>query len=439
MEALPSYASSKVLFVSHNVGSSLLRVNAISLVSIASYIIFALLIRYLQLAAKNRSIHSSHGQQSAFSEVLLRLYGNADRGKKDLSLVVALEAAVFILPLLLSITWQSSTYRSIALSSALLTVAGGPLLYYIRRWEQAPSPRSARKAASDEEDEQLQTTSTLRSASTYHADGTAVRSRRGGPSATATFSTQSEDAASLPSRRKKTYSGSDDEELELEALDRAEQEQNQPFDFEDSDIRVSVESGAEQAWKAANTPESWQGPPNGGTASTTSNSSSRRHDHFLTIYRSHMMLITIACILAVDFPIFDRVLGKCETWGASLMDLGVGSFVFALGVVSAGPYLNPRVTRPSLLGSLHKDLFKSLPLFALGMIRVVSVKMTSYPEHVSEYGVHWNFFLTLACLPLLKTGVEAMRRVIGGRWSSWGFAVGIGESRKGSVRTSNRY
>lgn len=39
----------------------------------------------------------------------------------------------------------------------------------------------------------------------------------------------------------------------------------------------------------------------------------------LTIYRSHMMLMTILAILAVDFPVFPRSLAKCETFGVSLV------------------------------------------------------------------------------------------------------------------------
>ena len=97
------------------------------------------------------------------------------------------------------------------------------------------------------------------------------------------------------------------------------------------------------------------------------------------------------------------------------MDLGVGSFVFSLGIVSAGP-LMPSLTSPRNRFRASRTLFlknlkKALPLFALGLVRVVMVKGVDYPEHVTEYGVHWNFFLTLAVLPVLGGLVRPLTRL----------------------------
>ncbi|KAG2146444.1 GWT1-domain-containing protein [Suillus bovinus] len=123
----------------------------------------------------------------------------------------------------------------------------------------------------------------------------------------------------------------------------------------------------------------------------------------LTTYRAHMMLMTILCILAVDFPVFPRILAKCETYGVSLMDIGVGSFVFSQGVVSAIPIIKDiSYLQAPILPKLKSVSRKMIPIIVLGILRVVLVKGTEYPEHVTEYGVHWNFFLTLALLPIIE-------------------------------------
>ncbi|KAI8996653.1 GWT1-domain-containing protein [Trametes punicea] len=123
----------------------------------------------------------------------------------------------------------------------------------------------------------------------------------------------------------------------------------------------------------------------------------------LTTYRSHMLLLTFICILAVDFPVFPRSLAKCETFGASMMDLGVGAFVFSQGIVSAIPLVKkPQHLTEPVLPKLSVILRKCSPVLLLGLLRTISVKGTEYPEHVTEYGVHWNFFITLAIIPVLQ-------------------------------------
>ncbi|KAF2100339.1 GPI-anchored wall transfer protein 1 [Rhizodiscina lignyota] len=131
---------------------------------------------------------------------------------------------------------------------------------------------------------------------------------------------------------------------------------------------------------------------------------------FLTAYRGSMLVVTAVGILAVDFKVFPRRFAKVENWGTSLMDMGVGSFVFSGGLVSARSILREQLSgrKSSLLQRLRASLWHSLPLLVLGAIRLFSVKGLDYAEHVSEYGVHWNFFFTLGLLPPFMALFQSM-------------------------------
>lgn len=66
--------------------------------------------------------------------------------------------------------------------------------------------------------------------------------------------------------------------------------------------------------------------------------------------------------------------------------------------------------RPSLLlVELASVAVRSWPIAALGVSRLVVIKGLGYQEHVSEYGVHWNFFATLFCLRVVVVALSRLR------------------------------
>lgn len=137
---------------------------------------------------------------------------------------------------------------------------------------------------------------------------------------------------------------------------------------------------------------------------------------FITAYRAQMIVLTNLAILAVDFRAFPRRFAKVETWGTSMMDIGVGSFVFSMGLASSRLLIKQSLQqnhqRGSYVGLVLRSTVKVLPVLGLGLVRLISVKTLEYQEHVTEYGIHWNFFMTLGFLPIVLAILNPLLNII---------------------------
>uniref|UniRef100_A0A6P7F052 Phosphatidylinositol-glycan biosynthesis class W protein n=1 Tax=Diabrotica virgifera virgifera TaxID=50390 RepID=A0A6P7F052_DIAVI len=128
---------------------------------------------------------------------------------------------------------------------------------------------------------------------------------------------------------------------------------------------------------------------------TSTKKSESFHTSFITNSRSTINILSVIAILAVDFDIFPSRFTKMDTLGYSLMDTGVGLYVFANGIVSPE---SRGVKNP-----ISKSIKGSLPLFLIGSARFVLTKLFHYHVPEGEYGVHWNFFITLAVTKLFTS------------------------------------
>jgi phosphatidylinositol glycan class W len=96
------------------------------------------------------------------------------------------------------------------------------------------------------------------------------------------------------------------------------------------------------------------------------------------------------------------------------MDIGVGAFIFANGLVS--PEARGKRAQLQRVGArscavewarrVSATARGVAPCLALGLGRLLTVKAADYQEHVTEYGVHWNFFLTLGAVAMLTAIVR---------------------------------
>ena len=122
----------------------------------------------------------------------------------------------------------------------------------------------------------------------------------------------------------------------------------------------------------------------------------------------NILVSTTIMILAVDFSVFPRRNGKIEHFGLGLMDAGAICFLSINAILS--PEIRLLKTANSNLNSikmkiLSKNAYTCSILLVVGLIRLLTIKNLNYQEHVSEYGVHMNFFLLIVLIKLLVMAI----------------------------------
>jgi glucosaminylphosphatidylinositol acyltransferase len=118
----------------------------------------------------------------------------------------------------------------------------------------------------------------------------------------------------------------------------------------------------------------------------------------ITYVRISSLLFTALGIFCVDFPNYGERFMKSDTIGLTLMDIGIGCSLFSSGLSDG-----LRQRRKPLVDRL---VWNSMPLLIIAMFRTGILSSIGYRVEVSEYGQHWNAFVTFAAMPLLMSIVE---------------------------------
>lgn len=130
--------------------------------------------------------------------------------------------------------------------------------------------------------------------------------------------------------------------------------------------------------------------------------------------KSMSMIITCATIMAVDYPkIFPRKLCKTEDAGYSFMDSGVALVMIFSGMTNAlvvkQHCKNPI---PPFIKGLQKAISGNKTVVFAASLRFFLLSGIDYHDHVTEWGVHWNFFVTIAFLNVLIVLIRSAKHCL---------------------------
>lgn len=114
----------------------------------------------------------------------------------------------------------------------------------------------------------------------------------------------------------------------------------------------------------------------------------------------------------VDFPsIFPRMHCKGEDAGWAMMDIGVSAISFAAGFSNSLITLHdtPSKPPPNIFTRLWRALTANILVTVMASIRFVVLKNINYQDHVTEWGTHWNFYVTIGVITVLMAFINSSR------------------------------
>lgn len=121
------------------------------------------------------------------------------------------------------------------------------------------------------------------------------------------------------------------------------------------------------------------------------------------VAKAAVIMLTCVAIMGCDFPLlFPKAHIKTEEYGLSLMDIGVGCcmFVSGLGNKLTVQHASASRLRP-LLKELQGALTDNVIVTIAACIRYFLLTGIDYHDHVTEWGVHWNFYATIAAVNII--------------------------------------
>jgi len=93
-----------------------------------------------------------------------------------------------------------------------------------------------------------------------------------------------------------------------------------------------------------------------------------------------------------------------------MMDVGVSSTMLCAGVTNRLIVVHKESKKgKSLLKELIQSITSNLGICLGASVRFFLLTGIDYHDHVTEWGTHWNFFVTIACLNIISVFIRSSK------------------------------